>query len=94
MPAFRCYPYYLHQEPAAQCKASSYSYPFSIGDEVYELYAGEIYPLKVVGFYITEQCEYAVVMDTRRGMHEIRIALQNIFLSRENAQAELERSRR
>lgn len=89
MTAFRRKPYYMG---ASSQKQSEYVYPFAINDKVYELYAGRVYPLRVAGFYITEQGEY-VIVENEDGL-ESRISVSNIYLSEKQALHEWERRKK
>lgn len=64
------------------------SFPVAMGDVVYEVYAGKMYPCVVTGFLITELEKYVTVREPADRL-EHQILLSNICLSREEAEMKI-----
>lgn len=68
------------------------SFPVAMGDVVYEIYSGKMYPCVVTGFLVTEQGKYVTVQDSGDRL-EHQILLSNICLSQEEAEKKIKEDR-
>lgn len=53
MSSFRRAPYYLASAPVHRSRSCTMEFPCSVGDVVYEAYAGRAHPMTVTGFGYT-----------------------------------------
>ncbi len=93
MSSFRRVPYHMVSTQVHRSRSCTIEFPCSIGDVVYEAYAGRVYPITVIGFLITQFGCYALVTEESNAL-ERKIHLDNTYLSPKEAAKAAKRKER